>query len=103
MNARVKHWRKLINYQIHECIVQGYDKKAFGLLLTDPVNKKPLGTLKLMPAKARSIFFNVAKDIKINEDKNHVFLDPCIRCKVKSIGKTQNGYLRTPSFVEFII
>lgn len=103
MGSRVNFWRKLINYLTMDCVITGYNKNDFSLLLADPTSNRPLGTLKFMPSKERFVFYNVAKELKIDEDKNTVFLEPLISCKVKTIGKTHKGYPRTPSFVEFII
>uniref|UniRef100_A0A1S2M005 Uncharacterized protein n=1 Tax=Anaerobacillus isosaccharinicus TaxID=1532552 RepID=A0A1S2M005_9BACI len=61
-----------------------------------------MGILELgTTPEVRKAFYAVANKIKINEDKKFVYIEPKITVKTRFRNYTKNGYLRTPSFVEF--
>jgi hypothetical protein len=39
----------------------------------------------------------------IGEDQNYIYLEPIIKCRLKGRGFTENGFLFTPVFVDFIL
>jgi len=93
-------WVKNKHFVIEAVDVVGIRKKDFGWSLAQ--NGKYVGILELVPPHARKAFWAVAKKIIIKEDKNYYWLEPVFRISVKSIGRTSNGLLRTPSFVNFV-
>lgn len=46
--------------------------------------------------------YKVANQIKINEDKEFVYLEPLIRARDNIRNWTKNNMLRTPSFDRFL-
>jgi len=93
-------WLKNKHFIIETVDVVGIRKKDFGWSLAQ--NGKYVGILELAPPHARKAFWAVAKQIIIKEDKNYYWLEPVFRINVKSIGRTSNGLLRTPSFINFV-
>jgi DNA ligase 1 len=99
---------KIINWRFTEAFITGYRKGEFGLL-TSRKNEisgrwEPLGIVEFgMSIVHKKAFFQIAKQLILNEDKKHVYLEPLIRCRLKSRGFTENNLLFTPVFVEFLL
>lgn len=107
--ASNREWLKIINWTIvDEAYIMGYRKKKFGLL-TSRIDEwsgeaRPLGIVEFgMSPEQKKAFYRVSKQLIIGEDKNFVYLEPVIRCKLKGRGFSDNGYLITPIFVDFIL
>jgi DNA ligase-1 len=94
-------WLKNKHFMIDTVEVIGIRKGDFAWMLAQ--DGKYIGLTELVPTNARNAFWHVAKQIIKNEDKNFIYLEPYFSIKVKSIGRTSKGYLRTPSFVEFVL
>jgi ATP-dependent DNA ligase len=88
-------WVKNKHYTIDTVEVIGIRKGEFGWLLSQ--DGSYLGITELVPAHARKAFWHVAKQIIKDEDKKFYYLEPHFKIKVKSIGRTSNNLLRTPS------
>jgi len=98
--ARNGEWSKIL-HEIRETVeVIAIRKDKFGWVLSQ--NGKYVGIIEFVPPHARKAFWAVAKQIIIKEDKNYYWLDPVFRINVKSIGRTSNALLRTPSFINFV-
>ncbi|MFC0273730.1 RNA ligase family protein [Metabacillus herbersteinensis] len=102
INARSPNWRKVIAYSYYDFVlISGVRKEKFGVLLTSKEGKS-LGIMEFAPPEVRKEIYRNSKLLKIEENKDFVFLDPLMKCKVKYRNLTKNGKLRIPSFVEWV-
>ncbi|MFJ2042267.1 ATP-dependent DNA ligase [Paenibacillus taichungensis] len=107
VSRRSKDWLKVINWSYADVFITGYKKAEFGWLaaVPDPSGKmRPVGVIEHGPSpKHKQAFRGVCKQLVTGEDKNHVYLEPWIRAKVRMRNWTKSGLLRIPVFMEFII
>jgi DNA ligase-1 len=99
-------WQKVINYQKAEVYITGYNKKDHSWLLGYPDGDKirPIGALELgITQSARQSMWPVFQAYKSGESKDHVFVKPLVRCKVKYRDWYKSGLMRLPVFEEFIV
>ncbi|MDR6884865.1 DNA ligase-1 [Bacillus sp. 3255] len=99
-------WQKVINYQNAEVYITGYSKKEYSWLLGYPEGDRirPIGTMELgITQSARESMWPVFQSFKSGESKEHVFVKPVVRCKVKYRDWYKSGVMRLPVFEEFII
>lgn len=102
VNSRSHDWLKVINYSFAGDIrIAGYRKDKFELLLQFP-DGSPAGKMEFMPKDDRKIFYALQKKLKINESDKYVYLDPILKCQVKYRNLTKKGFLRIPSFVDWV-
>nr|WP_231978243.1 hypothetical protein [Mycobacterium sp. E3298] len=95
-------WVKTKNYQYDTFQITGIRKKEFGWSLSSDGEYR--GVIEFPPSsEARKAFFRIAKQIKTGENRDWIFLDPVISCKVKYQSLTRSGKLRSPTFQEFIL
>lgn len=100
---RSHDWYKVIAYSFADNIrIAGFQKDKFGLLLQFD-NGAPAGTLEFMTKKDRAKFYQLQKDLVRKETDKFVYLEPSLKCRIKYRNLTSNGYLRIPSFEEWII
>jgi DNA ligase 1 len=100
-NHRSKNWLKVINYSYSDVKIAGFKKNEFGLLLNFD-NGRSAGVMEFMPMNERKAFYQVSKQLIYKEDKNFVYIDPIIECRVKYRNLTKEGKLRIPVFDSFI-
>ncbi|WP_135553190.1 ATP-dependent DNA ligase [Paenibacillus cymbidii] len=94
-------WLKVINWTYVDVFLTGYRKNEFGWLTSH--EGRPAGVIELgVTPKQKSAFYAAAKELVVAEDREHVYLRPAIRARVKIRNWTQRGMLRSPSFVGFI-
>lgn len=99
---RSESWIKVKNYQYANVCITGYRKKEFGWLISYE-DGRFAGTLEIVTSgEARQAVYSIAEQLKTGEDSNHVYLKPLIKCRIKYLYETKKGYLREPSFVEFL-
>jgi ATP-dependent DNA ligase len=92
--TKVKHYQHII------CQVYFINKRKFGWGLIK--NGVHMGVLEFPPSMdIKKEFYKFSKQLICKEEKNMIFLDPFISCKVKFQCFTKNGKLRSPVFVEF--
>ncbi|MEC0269427.1 DNA ligase [Paenibacillus anseongense] len=99
-------WQKVINYQKAEVYITGYSKKENSWLLGYPDGDRirPIGALELgITQSARESMWPVFQSFKSGESKDHVYIKPIVRCKVKYRDWYKSGAMRLPVFEEFII
>lgn len=106
-NVRSWAWQKVINWTYAEVLITGFRKKEFGWLtsiFTDEGKIRPTGIIELgvSPENKRE-FSKVKKHLVYKEDKDFVYIEPLIRCKVKTRNWTKSGMLRSPVFCEFLV
>jgi DNA ligase 1 len=100
VGKRSHSWLKVINYQYEDVFVTGYRKqpKDFGLILSD-VDGKYIGVMELgVPQREKAEVYRAAV---ISESADIAYIDP-FKCRVKYRNLTKAGFLRLPSFVEWI-
>lgn len=104
IDKRSNDWLKVINYKYADVFITGLRKKEFGLLLSTEENGKLkyAGTMEFMQPDARKQFYKQHRKLISGENKDNVYLDPKLKCKVKFRNYTKAGLLRIPSFVEYI-
>ncbi|MFS0873208.1 hypothetical protein [Paenibacillus xylanilyticus] len=65
---------------------------------------RPAGVIEHGPTpKHKQAFRGVCQQLVVEEDKNHVYLQPRLQAKVKMRNWTKSGLLRTPVFLDFIL
>jgi DNA ligase 1 len=96
-------WYKVKHYLYEEVEIAGIRRDPFGWILTQDGGKVYKGLCEFVPPKERLAFAKIARQIIRKEEKNTWYLEPVLKCKVKSQGYTKSSHLlRTPSFVEFV-
>ncbi len=102
-------WIKIISWTyVEEAWITGYRNDKFGLLCSERDEltgiMRPLGIVEFGLTREQKVaFFNIVSQLIINEDKKFTYIEPVLRCKLKGRGYTDNGFLFTPVFVEFIL
>jgi DNA ligase-1 len=105
-DTRSWSWQKVINYQKAEVYITGYSKKEHSWLLgySDDGRIRPIGALELgITQSARQSMWPVFQAYKSGESKDHVYVQPVVRCKVKYRDWYKSGAMRLPVFEEFIV
>lgn len=105
-DTRSWSWQKVINYQRTEVYITGYSKKEHSWLLgySDDGRIRPIGALELgITQSARQSMWPVFQAYKCGESKDHVYVQPLVRCKVKYRDWYKSGAMRLPVFEEFIV
>lgn len=94
-------WYKIKNYQYTTAVIIGYRKKEFGWGLS--VDGKFAGVLEFSPMrKYLQEFYQNSKGLITKENREWVYLEPEIKCRIKFQCFTKDGKLRSPYFIEFI-
>ncbi|WP_127581000.1 ATP-dependent DNA ligase [Paenibacillus koleovorans] len=100
-------WQKVINWSYSEVVLTGWKKSEFGWLaaITDPAGRyRPAGVIELgVTPTQKQAFYSVIRPFVTGEDRDHVYVEPWIRAKVKMRNWTKRGLLRSPVFVEFVV
>nr|WP_245596723.1 RNA ligase family protein [Shimazuella kribbensis] len=103
INKRSWDWQKIVNYQYYQVVIMGIKKREHGVLISFP-NEASAGTIEFpFPPKERRALWGLINQLKLDEDKNVIYLDSKLMIEVKSRGVTKNGYIRTPSFHRYCI
>lgn len=94
ISRRSREWQKIINWSYTDVYITGYKKGEFGWLaaVPDASDKlRPAGIIEHGPnPKHKQAFRGVCQQLITGEDKDHVYLEPRIRAKVKMrIGRSQ--------------
>jgi DNA ligase-1 len=99
--VRSKSWLKVINYEISDgnIFITGYSKKdhkwLIGALYGNII--KPLGTLEFgITAQHRKSVWPRLERSMIGENKEFIFVEPLITCRVKYRGYYKSGLMRLP-------
>lgn len=105
-DTRSWSWQKVINYQRTEVFITGYSKKEHSWLLGFPDGERirPIGAMELgITPAARQSMWPVFQAYKSGESKDHVYVKPVVRCKVKYRDWYKSGAMRLPVFEEFVV
>jgi DNA ligase-1 len=107
ISSRSDAWLKVINWTYIDVYITAIRKKEFGWLVSLPSESgrmKPAGIVELgVTPKQWKAFYDVKDSLKTSEDGEFVYLEPRLKARVKIRNWTRGGFLRSPSFVEFII
>jgi DNA ligase-1 len=100
--GRSSDWLKMISYS-YACVqIAGYRKRQFGWLLQD--EGQQVGILELpVPAAYQKAFNAVAKCIMTGEDDHFVYVEPRITVKIRYRTRMNDGKIRLPEFVDFVV
>jgi DNA ligase-1 len=95
---------KVLNYNICDnLLITGYSKEDHKWLIgaMDGDRIKPLGTLELgiTASHRKSVWPRLARSI-VSENKQFVFVEPLMTCRVKHRGFYKSGLLRLPVLEE---
>lgn len=102
VGKRSSKWQKVIAYDMGEFFIAGYRKDKFGWLLSD--GERIVGSMELgVGATERKVGYRIFQQLKLNETKDTVYLQPLLKCVVKYRGYTKNNLLSLPVFDEFVI
>jgi DNA ligase-1 len=67
------------------------------------MNGRPVGVIEFaVPAAHKKAFRNIANTLITGEDRNFVYVEPCIKARVRFRNYYKSGMLRTPEFVDFV-
>ncbi len=100
---RSKDWLKIINFQIEYCYIVGYSKNKTAWLISNE-DYKVVGVVEFgINPSQKTAFYSISKQLKTGENKNYIFIEPLIKCKIKHRGEQRSGALMTPIFVDFIL
>lgn len=106
-DTRSWSWQKVINYSQAEVYITGYSKKDHSWLLGYEDGGRiirPIGSIELgITTEARKSMWPVFQAYKSGESKDHIYVQPLIRCKVKYRDWYKSGLMRLPVFQEFIV
>lgn len=95
-------WVKTKAYQYAICQITSIRKKEFGWGLS--INGTYVGVLEFPPpSNVTKEFYQVAKQITRSENKDWIFLDPLLSCKIKFQCYSKKGKLRSPKLEELYI
>lgn len=99
--TRSDQWLKVINYQYTDIWVTGLRKNKFGVLLSFK-DGSPAGIMEFMkPADRKRLYEEYRKYVR-TETEDFIYLDPKLKGIVKYRNLTKKGYLRIPSFEQWI-
>ncbi|WP_129692352.1 ATP-dependent DNA ligase [Gottfriedia acidiceleris] len=103
---RSLNWLKIINWRYSNYYITGYKKQGMGLLISELKNGEyvNVGLVEFgMNIGQKTAFFSLTKHIKTGEDKNYIYVEPFVRCVIKSRGQLNSGELIEPIFHDFIV
>ncbi|WP_081390273.1 ATP-dependent DNA ligase [Paenibacillus odorifer] len=102
VGKRSSSWKKVIAYDMGEFLIAGYRKDKFGWLLSD--GERIVGSMELgVGSTERKAGYKIFQQLKTNETKDTVYLQPLLKCVVKYRGYTKNNLLRLPVFDQFVM
>ncbi|RTR28190.1 hypothetical protein EKG37_17985 [Robertmurraya yapensis] len=104
-NKRHEAWQKKIAYLTSQVYILGLRKGKFGWLLGRKENGRirPAGVMEFgVSPDERKAFYQISKQIITEEDKNFIYIEPVVQCKIKYRNITSKGHFRIPVFENFI-
>ncbi|MES9681781.1 ATP-dependent DNA ligase [Gottfriedia acidiceleris] len=104
-SKRSYDWLKIINWRQHVCHITGFKKNGTGWLIALEENERLItaGLVEFgMNETHKKAFYGVAQQLITGENNQYVFIEPLLRCNIKSRGPLSSGMLHTPVFLDFI-
>lgn len=106
LNHRSKNWLKYKHFKIIETVILAYRENPFSILVGTELESgryKRLATVEFgFKPEEKMAFRHIAKSIITTVDRDLIWLEPRLYCKVQYLEKTNSGLLRTVSFKGFI-
>lgn len=104
-NHRSHDWLKYKHFKVMETVILGYKENPFIMVVgiqSKNGKYRPLANVEFgFKPDEKTAFRKIAKQIITNVDKEMIWLEPILRCKVQYLEKTQTGALRIVSFKGF--
>ncbi|MFC4306070.1 ATP-dependent DNA ligase [Cohnella boryungensis] len=95
------NWRSIVHYNYAIVQIAGYRKNQFGWLLKH--RERIVGLLDGdVPSAYRNAFLGVSSILKLNEDRDYVYVRPDIEARVRFRRWTREGRLYAPELIDFV-
>lgn len=104
-NHRSHDWLKYKHFKIADVVILGYKENPFTMLVGTQLNNgkyKPLANVEFgFKPEEKVAFRQIAKQIVTKEERDMMWLEPRLHCKVQYLEKTASSSLRIVSFKGF--
>lgn len=103
-NYRSHDWLKYKHFKITDAVILGYKENPFTMLVGTQINGKykPLANVEFgFKPEEKTAFREIAKQIVTKVERDMMWLEPRMCCKVQYLEKTNTGSLRIVSFKGF--
>lgn len=106
VNHRSKNWLKYKHFKIIETVILAYKENPFSILVGIELENgryKRLANVEFgFKLEEKMALRHIAKSIITTVDRDLIWLEPRLYCKVQYLEKTNSGLLRSVSFKGFI-
>lgn len=103
-NHRSHDWLKYKHFKIIDAVILGYKENPFTMLVGTQINGKykPLANVEFgFKLEEKTAFREIAKQIVTKVERDMMWVEPILCCKVQYLEKTNTGSLRIVSFKGF--
>ena len=103
-NHRSHDWLKYKHFKIIDAVILGYKENPFTILVGTQINGKykPLANVEFgFKLEEKTAFREIAKQIVTKIERDMMWVEPILCCKVQYLEKTNTGSLRIVSFKGF--
>lgn len=103
-NHRSHEWLKYKHFKIADVVILGYKENPFTMLVGTQINGKykPLANVEFgFKPEEKTAFREIAKQIVTKVERDMMWVEPILCCKVQYLEKTNTGSLRIVSFKGF--
>ena len=105
INQRSYDWLKYKHFKIADVVILGYSEFPFTMLVGTPMKNgqyKAVANVELgFKSEEKAAFRQIAKQIITKKERNIIYLEPRLCCKIQYLEKTERGNLRIVSFKGF--
>lgn len=103
-NHRSHDWLKYKHFKVMDTVILGYKENPFTMLVGTQINGKykPLANVEFgFKPEEKTAFREIAKQIVTKVERDMMWVEPILCCKVQYLEKTNTGSLRIVSFKGF--
>lgn len=104
-NHRSHEWLKYKHFKIADVVILGYKENPFTMLVGKQLSSgkyKPLANVEFgFKPEEKTAFREIAKQIVTKVERDMIWLEPRLHCKVQYLERTASGSLRIVSFKGF--
>lgn len=104
-NHRSNEWLKYKHFKIADVVILGYKENPFTMLVGKQLSNgkyKPLANVEFgFKTEEKTAFRAIAKQIVTKVERDMVWLEPRLHCRVQYLERTASGSLRIVSFKGF--
>jgi len=103
-NHRSHDWLKYKHFKVMDTVILGYKENPFTMLVGTQINGKykPLANVEFgFEPEEKTAFREIAKQIVTKVERDMMWVEPILCCKVQYLEKTNTGSLRIVSFKGF--